>query len=124
ALGDSKNVWGEVYANGLNGVSLNGLKIEDIVNDSRYGRSRADAAFSFASDNRSRIDSVGTKLNGVESTANTANYQAQNNMRAIIPLENWSKGAESAIKELQAWKNGAESAIRELQGKVAVLERK
>ncbi|WP_186794537.1 phage tail spike protein, partial [Bacillus anthracis] len=32
ALGDSKNVWGEVYANGLNGVSLNGLKIEDIVN--------------------------------------------------------------------------------------------
>ncbi|OWW09779.1 hypothetical protein BUE63_13210, partial [Bacillus sp. MB353a] len=45
ALGDSKNVWGEVYANGLNGVSLNGLKIEDIVNDSRYGRSRADAAF-------------------------------------------------------------------------------
>ncbi|MGN4946783.1 phage tail spike protein [Bacillus cereus group sp. MYBK104-2] len=102
ALGDSKNVWGEVYANGLNGVSLNGLKIEDIVNDSRYGRSRADAAFSFASDNRSRIDSVGTKLNGVESTANTANYQAQNNMRAIIALENWSKGAEAAIKELQA----------------------
>ncbi|AXO92848.1 phage tail protein [Bacillus cereus] len=124
ALGDAKNVWGEVYANGLNGVSLNGLKIEDIVNDSRYGRSRADAAFSFASDNRSRIDSVGTKLNGVESTANTANYQAQNNMRAIIALENWSKGAESAIKELQAWKNGAESAIRELQGKVAALERK
>lgn len=102
ALGDSKNVWGEVYANGLNGVSLNGLKIEDIVNDSRYGRSRADAAFSFASDNRSRINSVGTKLNGVESTANTANYQAQNNMRAIIALENWSKGAEAAIKELQA----------------------
>lgn len=102
ALGDSKNVWGEVYANGLNGVSLNGLKIEDIVNDSRYGRSRADAAFSFASDNRSRIDSVGTKLNGVESTANTVNYQAQNNMRAIIALENWSKGAEAAIKELQA----------------------
>ena len=102
ARGDSKNVWGEVYANGLNGVSLNGLKIEDIVNDSRYGRSRADAAFSFASDNRSRIDSVGTKLNGVESTANTANYQAQNNMRAIIALENWSKGAEAAIKELQA----------------------
>ncbi|WP_257141878.1 phage tail protein [Bacillus wiedmannii] len=102
ALGDSKNVWGEVYANGLNGVTLNGLKIEDIVNDSRYGRSRADAAYSFASDNRSRIDSVGTKLNGVESTANTANYQAQNNMRAIIALENWSKGAEAAIKELQA----------------------
>lgn len=102
ALGDSKNVWGEVYANGLNGVTLNGLKIEDIVSDSRYGRSRADAAFSFASDNRSRIDSVGTKLNGVESTANTANYQAQNNMRAIIALENWSKGAEAAIKELQA----------------------
>ncbi|MFB6729001.1 phage tail spike protein [Bacillus mobilis] len=110
ALGDAKNVWGEVYANGLNGVTLNGLKIEDIVNDSRYGRSRADAAFSFASDNRSRIDSVGTKLNGVESTANTANYQAQNNMRAIIALENWSKGAEAAI--------------RELQGKVATLERK
>ncbi|MBZ4223077.1 phage tail protein [Bacillus wiedmannii] len=110
ALGDSKNVWGEVYANGLNGVSLNGLKIEDIVNDSRYGRSRADAAFSFASDNRSRIDSVGTKLNGVESTANTANYQAQNNMRAIIALENW--------------KNGAESAIKELQAKVAALEKK
>ncbi|MGY2609474.1 phage tail spike protein [Bacillus pretiosus] len=110
ALGDSKNVWGEVYANGLNGVTLNGLKIEDIVNDSRYGRSRADAAFSFASDNRSRIDSVGTKLNGVESTANTANYQAQNNMRAIIALENW--------------KNGAESAIKELQAKVAALERK
>ncbi|MBZ4222504.1 phage tail protein [Bacillus wiedmannii] len=102
ALGDSKNVWGEVYANGLNGVTLNGLKIEDIVSDSRYGRSRADAAFSFASDNRSRIDSVGIKLNGVESTANTANYQAQNNMRAIIALENWSKGAEAAIKELQA----------------------
>ncbi|OOZ84969.1 phage tail spike protein [Bacillus cereus] len=102
ALGDSKNVWGEVYANGLNGVSLNGLKIEDIVSDSRYGRSRADAAFSFASDNRSRIDSVGTRLNSVESTANTANYQAQNNMRAIIALENWSKGAEAAIKELQA----------------------
>ncbi len=110
ALGDAKNVWGEVYANGLNGVSLNGLKIEDIVNDSRYGRSRADAAFSFASDNRSRIDSVGTKLNGVESTANTANYQAQNNMRAIIALENW--------------KNGAESAIKELQAKVAALEKK
>jgi len=124
AIGDAKNVWGEVYANGLNGVSLNGLKIEDIVNDGRYGRNRADSAFAFASDNRSRIDSVGTRLNGVEDTANTANYQAQNNMRAIIPLENWSNGAESAIKELQAWKNGAESAIKELQAKVAALEKK
>ncbi|MGN4719652.1 phage tail spike protein [Bacillus cereus group sp. MYBK226-2] len=124
AVGDANNVWGEVYANGLNGVTLNGLKIEDIVNDGRYGRSRADAAFSFASDNRSRIDSVGTKLNSVEGTANTANFQAQTNKNAIIALENWRNGAESAIKELQAWKNGAESAIKELQGKVAELEKK